>query len=218
MTIVMQKPMNRAKSRLKNWLSLYERSCLVQSMLFDVLNTLSRVPEIGALGIVTSDPQAIVLAQQFGIQIFYEKEVQGMNQAIKFVVDALPDDVQQLFIFPSDIPLISGNEVGNMVNMVRNIPVSVIPCSKGIGTNGLVLSPPRVIPTAFGVDSKEKHCLLAKKAGVEFTIFHGDTLSYDIDTVEDLLLLQTMGEGTKTKEFLERHQIFDRLLTGQETF
>jgi 2-phospho-L-lactate guanylyltransferase len=217
MTIVMQKPMNKAKTRLKNWLSLDERTCLVHSMLFDVLNTLSMVPEIDALGIVTSDPEAIVLAQQFGIQIFYEKEVHGMNQAIKFVVNALPDDVQQLFIFPADIPLITEDDVRNIFNMVKNIPVSVIPCRKGIGTNGLVLSPPGVMHTAFGVDSKEKHCLMAKMAGVKYSIFHAHSISCDIDTVEDLLLLQTMGGGTKTKEFLERHQIFDRLLMGQAT-
>ncbi|WP_047154807.1 2-phospho-L-lactate guanylyltransferase [Aneurinibacillus tyrosinisolvens] len=215
--IVMQKPIHQAKTRLKNWLSLDERIGLVQSMLFDVLSTLASVSCIDVLGIVTNDPKAIILAGQFDFHIFYEKEVQGMNKAIKFAVDALPDNIEQLLILPADIPLISDFEVNNLLQMVRKAPVTVIPCRKGTGTNGLVLSPPGVINTAFGVNSKEKHCLMATTAGLNYSIFHSFSLSHDIDTVEDLLLLKTMGEGTKTREYLERYQIFDKLLTGKVT-
>ncbi|RFU64870.1 2-phospho-L-lactate guanylyltransferase [Peribacillus glennii] len=209
LAIVLQKPMNKAKTRLKNWLSLYERIGLADSMLYDVLNTLSKVSSIDAVGIVTSDARAIAIAKQFGVHIFHEGEdALGMNQAIQFVVETLPRDVQHLFIFPADIPLISCDEITNLVKMVKNHSVSVIPCKKGTGTNVLVLSPPGVIQTAFGLNSREEHCLLAKKAGLHYWVFHSSSLSLDIDTIDDLLLLKTMGQGTKTKDFLERNQIF----------
>lgn len=181
MAIVMQKPINNAKTRLKNWLSSNERVNLVHSMLFDVINTLSKVPSIDVLCLVTSDPQALDIAKQFGIHIFSDKEANGMNNAIKFVVDALPIDVQQLLIFPADIPLISEDEIDNIVKMARNTPVTIIPCRKGTGTNGLILSPPKVIKTAFGMNSKENHCLMAMEARVNYSVVHSYSLSCDID-------------------------------------
>jgi 2-phospho-L-lactate/phosphoenolpyruvate guanylyltransferase len=210
MAIVMQKPMNNAKTRLKHWLSSFERISLVHSMLFDVCNTLSKVSSIDRIGIVTSDSTAIHVTNQFGAHVFFEKEAIGMNAAIKFVVNELPKDVNKLFIFPADIPLISKSELSKIVRLVEKTPVTVIPCRKGTGTNGLILSPPGVIRTAFGVNSMVRHCIKAQTAGVNYSIIQNTSLAYDIDTVEDLLLLKTLGEGTKTKEFLENQHIFDK--------
>ncbi|MDN3016188.1 2-phospho-L-lactate guanylyltransferase [Paenibacillus sp. BSR1-1] len=212
LAIVMQKPMNNAKTRLKHWLSSFERISLVHSMLFEVCNTLSKVPSIDRIGIVTSDPTAVKVANQFGAHVFYEREPRGMNAAIKFVVDQLPREVNKLLIFPADIPLISIRELSIIIRLAAETPVTIIPCRNGTGTNGLILSPPDIISTAFGVNSMVRHCMNAQKAGVNYSIIQNSSLAYDIDTVEDLLLLKTLGEGTKTKDFLENNHIFEKIL------
>jgi 2-phospho-L-lactate/phosphoenolpyruvate guanylyltransferase len=213
--VVLQKPMFRSKTRLNSLLSADQRMGLAYSMLYDVFNVLSEVPSIDELSIVTCDPNAIQLAQKFGANIFYEQCVSGMNYAIKTFVDSLDHRVKELFILPSDIPLITVKELDNIINQKRQAPVTIFPCKNRTGTNGLLLSPPKVMDTAFGINSLEKHSLNANKAGLEYQIGTAPFLSYDIDTTIDVTIIKELGEGTKTYDFMLNQHIFDKLKTEE---
>ncbi|WP_158555825.1 2-phospho-L-lactate guanylyltransferase [Peribacillus glennii] len=209
--VVLQKPMHRSKTRLTGILSAEQRIGLAYSMLYDVLNVLSEVPSIDEFSIVTCDPNAMGLATKFGANLYYEEKVSGMNQAIKAVVDSLHERVDELLILPSDIPLITVKEIDMIITQKRQAPVTVFPCKNGTGTNGLLLTPPSAIDTAFGMYSLEKHCLSAFKAGYEYHIGTAPLLSYDIDTVTDLFMIHELGKGTKTYEYIHSQQVLDKL-------
>jgi 2-phospho-L-lactate/phosphoenolpyruvate guanylyltransferase len=209
--VVLQKPMHRSKTRLTSILSAEQRIGLACSMLYDVFKVLSDVPSIDELSIVTCDPNAICLAKEIGAKQYYEKNVSGINQAIKTVVDSLDERVDELFILPSDIPLITVKEMDLIIKQKRRAPVTVFPCKNRTGTNGLILSPPRVIDTAFGVNSLEKHCMNAVKAGCEYHVGTAPLLSYDIDTITDLYKVNDLGEGTKTYDYIHNQHILTKL-------
>ncbi|WP_158211676.1 2-phospho-L-lactate guanylyltransferase [Alkalihalobacterium alkalinitrilicum] len=209
--IVLQKPMHKSKTRLNGLLSSDQRIGLAYSMLYDVLKVLSKVPSIDELSIVTSDPDAIQLAKKFGAKLYFEQSVAGMNQAIKTVVDSLDHRVKELLILPGDIPLITVNEVDFIMKQKRRVPVTIFPCKDRTGTNGLILSPPKVIDTAFGTNSIEKHRLNAMKVGCEYLLGTAPLLSYDIDTTMDLYYIEKFGKGTKTYDYIYSQGIIEKL-------
>lgn len=214
---VLQKPIYASKTRLKDWLSPIERSGLIEAMLSDVLSQLSEVNSIDHYMVVTCDPSAIQLANQFGAEVFYEESVQGMNQAIMGVQNTLNESVENLFILPADIPLISFAEVERVVQFSKNYSMTIIPCRKGVGTNGLILSPPKLMNTAFGIGSMEDHCRIARMQAINFEIYYSEQFSCDIDTIDDLLYMEQLGDGTKTKEYLVQKNIYKKLLTNEVT-
>jgi 2-phospho-L-lactate guanylyltransferase len=208
--VVLQKPMHRSKTRLTGWLSDEQRFGLVHSMLYDVLNALSKVPSLDQFSIMTCDPNAIKLAKNFGANIYYERSVSGMNHAVKSVVDVLDSDVNELIILLSDIPLVSVEELNSIMTQKKEAPVTIFPCKKGTGTNGLMLSPPKVINAAFGENSMEKHLAKAKHVGCEYQLGHAPLLSYDIDTIKDLRYVKEMGKGTKTYQYIHEQCILEK--------
>ncbi|WP_078427720.1 2-phospho-L-lactate guanylyltransferase [Alkalihalobacterium alkalinitrilicum] len=215
MAIILQKPFNQAKTRLKGWLSPSERIGLVQAMLYDVVETLTVTPLLDRIGILTSDPRAINIAKELGIEVFYEEKVVGMNHALVNFTNLLDEEVKSLFVLPADIPLISSADISEVVNISQRVPITIIPCRKGSGTNGLVLSPPNALKTAFGRNSKTKHCYLARALDLQHIVYRNSAFSYDIDLVEDLLCFERLGDKTKTKEFLEHNKILNRLIRRQ---
>lgn len=209
--IVLQKPMYASKTRLKGWLSPMERSGLIEAMLSDVLTQLSQVNSLDYYMVVTCDPSAIQLANQYGAKVFYEESVQGMNQAIMTVQHTLRRNVENLFILPADIPLISFTEIEHIVEYSKDCSMTIIPCRKSIGTNGLILSPPKLMNTAFGIGSLKEHCEIASRQAIDYKIFHSESFSCDIDTIDDLLYIEQIGSGTKTKEYLFQNNIYKKL-------
>ena len=72
----------------------------------------------------------------------------------------------------------------------RSPVVAIVPDRHGRGTNSLLLSPPGVIDFAFGGDSRVAHRHEAEAASTRVVELDGP-LSLDVDTPEDLLLVQT---------------------------
>lgn len=208
--VVLQKPIHTSKTRLKDCLSARERACLVQAMLTDVLSQLSLVNSLDYFGVITKDPDVIRLTQAYGGHVFYEKVVNGMNQAIHGITRSLGASVKQMLILPADIPLISAREVDMLLRKSENFSVTIVPCRKMTGTNGLILSPPQVMDTAFGFNSLEKHCRIANNLGLDYTVSQEVSLSVDIDTLEDLHLVTQKGFGTHTRQFIMKNGILHK--------
>lgn len=207
--VVLQKPTYTSKTRLKGGLSVQERACLVQAMLSDVLSQLSHVHSLDTFGVVTRDPDAIRITHAFGGQVFYEKVVNGMNNAVREVKALLEPRVTQMLVLPADIPLISAEEVDALLRQAENFSVTIVPCRRMTGTNGLILSPPQAMATAFGPNSMKKHCQIACDLGLNYTVSQMPSLSCDIDTMEDLRLVNRIGYGTLTKQFISQSCILN---------
>jgi 2-phospho-L-lactate guanylyltransferase len=209
---VLQKPLHQAKSRLQPFLTPEERMELTWAMLYDVLSALAQATFMEYLVVFTQDQKVMELARWFGAHVIHEPAVQGMNAATRYLWDSiLCEKLELLMILPSDIPLITGDEVDLLLQESRNVEMMIVPCKQGTGTNGLVLSPPRRIGTRFGACSRAKHEKMAERQGMRYGIHYSGPFAHDIDTMEDLRVLKHMGNHTRTYKFLAEHGIFGRI-------
>lgn len=88
-----------------------------------------------------------------------------------------------------------------VLSYVRMRKVVISP-SRTLGTNALLLRPPGVIPLRFGGRSFPLHVEESLKAGIRPRIYRSPTVATDVDGVEDLLAAETLGLGTRTRDFL----------------
>jgi 2-phospho-L-lactate guanylyltransferase len=96
-------------------------------------------------------------------------------------------------VLPADLPGVSPAAIERLLATLdhdRPPLVAIVPDRHGRGTNSLLLAPPEVIDFAFGGDSRVAHNHAAEAASIMVVELDGP-LSLDIDTPEDLLLVQT---------------------------
>jgi 2-phospho-L-lactate guanylyltransferase len=97
--------------------------------------------------------------------------------------------VQGVLIVPADLPLLTVDDIHEVVKRAVDPPVVVItPDRHYQGTNALLISPPGLIQYEYGPDSFHRHCLQAEKAGARLEICERGSVALDIDFPEDLEL------------------------------
>ncbi len=111
---------------------------------------------------------------------------QALTRACQAVLHAGAD---AMLILPSDLPLITAGDIDSLHDLGLSGVAMVIAPSHDGGTNALLLHPPNAIDFAFGVDSFRRHLDLAAARTLPYSIFASETLAYDVDWPEDLLLL-----------------------------
>jgi 2-phospho-L-lactate guanylyltransferase len=102
---------------------------------------------------------------------------------------ALNHSVQGVIIVPADLPLISVDDIREVVKRAVDPPVVVIsPDRHHEGTNALLIAPPGLIKYEYGPGSFQRHCNQAVKAGATLVICERRSVALDIDLPEDLEL------------------------------
>jgi 2-phospho-L-lactate guanylyltransferase len=102
---------------------------------------------------------------------------------------ALSHSVQGVLIVPADLPLLTTDDIHEVVRRAVNPPVVVItPDRHHQGTNALLISPPGLIQYEYGPGSYQRHCKQAEKAGARLEICERGSVALDIDFPEDLEL------------------------------
>ncbi len=188
--IVPVKPLRRGKSRLSGVLSLEARIALNHFLLSNTLQILASIPEIEYSLVVSRDPEALTIAREYGARTVQEQGSPQLNIALtRATLVAVSHSVQGVLIVPADLPLLTAEDIHEVVRRAENPPVVVItPDRHHKGTNALLISPPGLIRYDFGPDSFQKHCLQAKRAGARLEICERGTVALDIDFPEDLEL------------------------------
>jgi 2-phospho-L-lactate/phosphoenolpyruvate guanylyltransferase len=188
--IVPVKPLRRGKSRLSSVLSLEARTALNHYLLSNTLETLAAVPEIEHSLVVSRDPEALTIAREFGARTVQEQGSPHLNLALtRATMVAMSHSVQGVLIVPADLPLLTPEDIREVVRRATEPPVVVItPDRHRMGTNALLLSPPGLIKYEFGPGSFEQHCLQARKSGARLEICERISVALDIDFPEDLEL------------------------------
>jgi 2-phospho-L-lactate guanylyltransferase len=106
-------------------------------------------------------------------------------------------------VLPADLPLLTKDDIEELISLATNPPVVVIaPDRHHKGTNALLSSPPGLIEYDFGPDSFSSHLSHARAAGVRVEICKLPSFGLDIDIPEDLEVFQEGG--------------FDKLLSTRE--
>jgi 2-phospho-L-lactate guanylyltransferase len=188
--IIPVKPLRRGKSRLSGVLSLEARTALNHYLLSNTLEILASVPEIEYTLVVSRDPEALTIAREYGARTVQEQGSPKLNIALtRATMVALSHSVQGVLIVPADLPLLTGDDIHEVIKRAVDPPVVVItPDRHHQGTNALLISPPGLIQYEYGAGSFLRHCSQAEKAGARLEICERGSVALDIDYPEDLEL------------------------------
>jgi 2-phospho-L-lactate guanylyltransferase len=186
--IIPVKPLNRAKSRLADVLTPEQRQQLAESMFRHVLETVRGVPQIIGTLVISRDSKALSIAREYDAKTVQETGAPELNAALTRATQVVASwGVESLLILPADLPLLSADDLMDMISMGRGSPSVVIATDEHQdGTNALFMRPPGIIPYAYGPGSYQRHVTLARHAGVRVKTFFSEHLSLDIDVSDDL--------------------------------
>ncbi len=186
--IVPVKPLRRGKSRLSGVLSPEERNDLNRRLLTHTLETLSAIPDIEQILVISRDQAALSLAREHGARTVLENGAPELNVALaRATIVAKNYATRGLLIVPADLPLISSEDVNAMLEKAVDPPVVVLaPDHRRQGTNALLVCPVGLIEYDFGPGSFQRHCERALQAGARLEILELPSLALDMDMPEDL--------------------------------
>ena len=186
--IVPVKPLRRGKSRLAGVLSPEERNDLNRRLLTHTLETLSAIPEIEQVLVISRDQAALSLAREHGARTVLENGAPELNVALARATIVVKNYATRgLLIVPADLPLISPEDVNAMLEIAVDPPVVVLaPDHRRQGTNALLVCPVGLIEYDFGPGSFQRHCERALQAGARLEILELPSLALDMDMPEDL--------------------------------
>ena len=197
--IVPVKPLRYGKSRLAGTLTQDQRTELNRALLQHTLETLSELKEVDGVLVVSRDPHALTVARSHGARTVQENGQPQLNTALKrATVVAQVYATRGVLVLPADLPLISKEDILELIKRAAEPPVVVIaPDRHGRGTNALLISPPGLIEYDFGENSFQRHCARAKNAGARLEVVELPSLALDLDIPEDFELIKSL-ESTIT--------------------
>lgn len=195
--IVPVKPFRRGKSRLAGVLTEEERLDLNSQLLIHTVDTLKEISEIEHVLVVSRDQAALSLARAHGARTVQENGAPELNVALtRATIVAKRYATRGVLIIPSDLPLISKEDVYAMLELVKDPPVViVVPDRKKEGTNALLVCPVGLIEYDYGPNSFERHCQRARQAGARLEVCDLPSLALDMDVPEDLELVSNELES-----------------------
>ncbi len=189
-----------AKRRLAGVLGPEARRHLSTAMLRDVLAALAATPGLGRIVLATSEPSAAA----FGCPVI-DDGGGDLNVAIARAAAALEAaEVARMLVIAADIPLAAPAEIARVLAAGKAAPVVIVPDARGLGTNALLLSPPRAIEPCFGTDSRAGHAAAARRLGLASTELRLPGLGFDVDEPEDLARLARAAPDRAAYRFLAR--------------
>jgi len=194
-----------AKTRLASLLDKEERAQLSLTMLLDVLTALRRTRRFAEVVLVTRDVDGARLGRTKGARILSEGPSRGLNRAVRKGIGlAEREGAVQVLIIPADVPLVTPMDLERILRAGREKEVVVVPSYDEGGTNALLLSPPAIMPVAYGRDSFKRHCRVARNRDLRVRVVRLRSLQLDIDTPSDLRRLRLASGNTKSQTLLMR--------------
>jgi 2-phospho-L-lactate guanylyltransferase len=185
--VVPIKRFDAAKQRLADVLTPPDRALLAAAMAADVLDRLADSELIDRVIVVSGEPEVAALAAKAGVEVVEDPADAGHSEAAVIgVAAAEAHGAVAVALLPGDCPLLDPVELDRALAALEPDSVGVVPDRHGSGTNGLLLSPPRAIPPAFGPRSRERHLRLAEERGVSSALAELPSMGLDLDTGEDL--------------------------------
>lgn len=196
-----------AKQRLAGEFTPSFRHRLAQAMLCDVLAALRGARQLAGFAVITADPEAGRLAQDFGGRWLVETPVRGLNAAVSAAAAVLGAEGHGgMLVLPGDIPAVTSAEVDALIaDHGAGRAVSLVAAHDGQGTNAVLVSPPGMMTFAFGPMSFSRHRAGAQALGLvprcpDPARFPG--LALDVDTAEQVRRLAGLLPCSRTRRLL----------------
>jgi 2-phospho-L-lactate guanylyltransferase len=214
------KSFGAAKQRLSPTFGGGARQALAQAMFSDVLSSLRKVERLEAITVVSADPTVDAAARGNGVTVVVDHAESGQSDAtILGIRHALASGYDRVLLVPGDTPLLSPDELDLLLarGEADGMQVVIVPDRHGSGTNALMISPPDAFRPSFGPDSLNRHLTLAQEAGLKHSVEEVPSLSYDVDTPDDLGALADVLEERRAVAPMTRGALrqLDRVLTSR---
>ncbi len=165
----------------------------------DVLAALAEASGLARRVLVTSDPAATRLAARYGCECMTDGAEDGHTGAVAAAARRLAADaVGAMLTLPGDIPLVTSDEIGQLIAAHRSGPsFTIAPSHDEKGSNAILVSPPDAVPLRFGDDSFFPHLAASEACGIAPTIVHLPGIALDIDNPADLAHFARLGSRTR---------------------
>lgn len=209
--IVPVKATATSKKRLATLLSPRERANLTICMLTDVLKAIES-SEVEQTVVISSDVTIQKTAHTFNATYLPEKQP-GLNVALEQATHWLTSKhVDSILILPSDIPLVSAEDITKIIGLGFEEKSVVLSSSHDGGTNALLKKPPDLMPVLFGTNSFERHIKEALARNIKPKIYESPRIRMDIDSAEDLKDFFSMRSNTISQRYLDSVDIGQRFV------
>ena len=206
MILVPIKNTSGAKQRLASILDQDSRTRLAQAMLHDVLSAIHQWNDRPSVGIVTSDPYATQLANEYKFEIIPDPENPGETGAIEMATQVCVDrGVDNTLVIPADIPLIHPWDLEEIYKQAPGEGTVLVPAGDGRGTNAVFRRPANLFPLRFGNDSFKPHHAAAQATGQPCVILNLPGMAVDIDNPEDLHQLIALPGKTRAQQLAREY-------------
>jgi 2-phospho-L-lactate guanylyltransferase len=203
--VVPVKDTRAAKQRLAAVMDQRSRTLLAQTMLEDVLSAAAAAASLAGLVVVTADPVATQIAQEYGARLLSQGGEEGQTPAMRYAVEVLAAEGRRAILsLPIDVPLITPQEINAVVAAARREPEFVIvPAHDRQGSNAILCAPPGHVPLSFGNHSFTPHLAAARQRGLEPCIVALPGIGLDIDSPADLAAFMAIPSQTRTRRLLD---------------
>lgn len=212
--VVPVKERDQAKERLAARIPPELRRGLALAMLEDVLAALSAAPGLAGLAVVTVDFEAGRLARRYDARILTDGARDGHTGAVAAAARLLGAEGRAgMLTLPGDIPLVTPNEIGQILAAHQPAPAfTIVPSHDEGGSNAILVSPPVAVPLRFGPDSFFPHLRAAEARDISATVLRLPGVALDIDHPEDLAAFARRESPTRTRAFLTENAMLAPLM------
>ena len=192
------KNLDQAKQRLSLELDPTPRRALVEAMFSDTLVALRRAKALPDVIVISSDSRAQRIAEGYGATVLADTGSGHSDAALIGLRQASELDFDRALLLPADCPLIDPAELDQLAQWpTPERCVLVVPDRHGLGTNALVLHPPDAMAPSFGEGSHARHLGNARAAGIHAETVQMPSLALDLDTADDLAVLEQTLSSTR---------------------
>jgi 2-phospho-L-lactate guanylyltransferase len=217
MLLIPVKNLASAKQRLAPILDQAARTELAQAMLFDVLETLSAWAHRPEVSIVTSDPFALQLANQFHFSVIPDNTNRSETDAIATATRWCEQrDVESTLVIPGDIPLIQIWEMERILEAAPPEGSVLVPAADGRGTNAIWRRPAGLFPARFGNDSFKPHQAAAQATGRACVVLSLPGIALDVDNPSDLRALAATPGETRAQRLVRQWELDNLPMAANE--
>jgi len=195
-----------AKQRLAAALSPELRQAFVLAMLGDVLAALHAAPSLAGIIVVTVDPAAARLAQDYGAQISTDAARDGHTGAVTAAARSLARRGAAMLTIPGDVPLVAAGDIEALIAAMREGQAfTIVPARDHRGSNAVLCAPADAVPLRFGENSYFPHLDAARACGFAPLSLSLPRLALDIDRPDDLTALLALPQTTRAQAVLVDH-------------
>ncbi len=193
------KYVNFSKSRLNEILG-DKKSNLVIALLEDMVSLLRKFPEI-EIYLLTKKDNLDIMPKDLDVKFILEDE-NNLNKALEKGIKFLKSNNKKVLILPLDLPLITENDIKNLVSLSKEEGGAISPSSRD-GTSAIILPLESNYRLQFGEKSFPKHLSEFDKNNIPCQIHYSESLFYDLDIPEDIVRVLDIKAGNKAYSLLK---------------